>query len=217
MTAHEDAASALLDELLAMPDGNATLMKYQLGIRDERYDRDLVDAIGQQHFSPRNWPLEQVAAFSHVYSGLMGGVIARTIIGCDGEPHADRRRDTNAAILGNLPAPFVAHLDMDQRNADDDGLLEWTEPIIVEKSTGAAFMDPYGATYPLQTFITVQPGSVPLEVGSSKASVTMMHIGLFRGVARWPYGHKQIHLFLNTHWFSHQPDLSPVRPPVRAA
>lgn len=212
MTAHEDRAEDLLAGLLETPAGRETFAIYQTGIQRGLYDPELLDVFGQQHTPASRWPAAQIAAFARLYGDLMSGATARATVYGLSVPAADRERKQNGTALAHLPRPFVAHVDALQSNADQDGWLEWTEPITVEKSTGEAFLEPGGATFPVQTFITVQPGSVPLEIGTTKASVTLAHLTYQQGVARWPYGHDCVHLLLATRWHKHRRALTPVIP-----
>ncbi len=45
--------------------------------------------------------------------------------------------------------------------------------------------------------VIVPPRRIPLEIGPTRASVMLLHIRSELGVARWPYRHDQIRVFLN--------------------
>jgi len=193
---HEDAAQALLDDFMGDPDGARALQVYVAGLREDRWDADYLDAIHQQHFGGR-WPMEQIAAFAHMHSDLMSGHVAHVQLTTFGAtPGPDRERQANATALAELPRPFIADVDLTQHGADQDGRLRWVEPIQMELSTGVPWTDPVGHTQPLNKIVTIDPGSVPLEIGTTKASNTLLHCRIHGGVARWPYEHDRIDLFV---------------------
>ncbi|MFD1309073.1 hypothetical protein [Streptomyces kaempferi] len=101
--------------------------------------------------------------------------------------------------MSDLPVPFVAELDVEQNAADEDGTLSWTEEIIVTRSTGV----PYTAACASRetvTIPTVMPSyRVPLEVGTTKPSRTLLHLEEDGGVARWAYGSQDLYVLLNLH------------------
>jgi len=100
MTVHEDAAAALLDRFLDDPAGSRALSTYRSGLATGQWSEDYAEVIGQYHQERRRLPLEQVAAFASVHSGIMGGDTARMVLGTHGNtPSADKDRAANAAAL----------------------------------------------------------------------------------------------------------------------
>lgn len=197
MTVHEDMARTALDDFMGDAEGARALQVYVQGIRDGRWSQEYRDVIHQHHWAS-HWPYEQVAAFALVHSDLMSGDVADVQLTTFGHaPSPDRERSANAAALADLPRPFIAEVDMGQNGGDADGRLRWVEPIRVEVSTGVPFTDPCGHTGPVPAIRTIPPGSVPLEIGTTMASNTLFHLRRDRGVARWPYGHDLIRLFVS--------------------
>lgn len=195
---HEDLAQNILDDFMGDADGARAFQVYVAGIRGDRWPDDYREAIHQQHARAPRWPMEQIAAFAHMHSDLMSGFVAQVQLTTFGAtPEADAERLANAKALNELPRPFIAEVDLAQNGADQDGVLRWVEPIQMELSTGTAFYSPDRKAAPVVKVITVPPGSVPLEIGTTKASNTLFHCRLDRGVARWPYGHDRIRLFVN--------------------
>lgn len=200
-TIHEDAAAEALRDFLASEDGAKAFSVYLAGLRTERWSAGYINAIGQTHWhQPERWPLEQIYSFMMVHSLLMDGEVGKVQISTHGEPNADRDRTTNQAALENLPGPFIAHVDPDQHGSDrGDGFLEWTAPIQVEQSLGYPHTDlATGRTAPLVIPKVIPPGQVPLEIGYTLPSKTHDHLLGGRGVARWAYGSRRIHLFVRT-------------------
>jgi hypothetical protein len=116
------------------------------------------------------------------------------------EPGPDDAIKSNNAKLVDLPKPFKASFDPGPRK-EGDGLLEWETivafgPIQCEDH-GKDDKDPCPAAF--MKAISRKPGSIPLEVGTTKPSRTLLHLlePPF-GVARWPYNSKDIHVLVRT-------------------
>lgn len=200
-TVHEEAAGSLLAKILDDPRGGPALNACRADL--DKWPPDYVQVIGQHHWERYRWPLEQVAAFSVVHSEIMSGDVARVVIGTRrNTPHADEDRAANAAGLSDLPHPFTAGVDLGQGNADQDGWLEWSEPIDVEVSTGVPLIGADGSMSPVIMKRTLLPGGAPLEIGYTMPSATLLHLRRNRSVARWPYGHPFLTLLVSVgeHW-----------------
>lgn len=207
MSAHQQAAQDLLDRMLDHPSASRLLADTRRRLKlpaghPAAFDDDYVAAIGQTHRSaPPSWPMEQVAAFATVHAQICAGEVAQVLIGAeglDGGPHSDSRRGENAAALCRLPDPFQATVDADQRAADCDGTLKWDAPIKADAASGAVLLDACrnGVKQPVPIVATIAAGWAPLEIGSTMASRTLVHLLEAGAVARWPYGSDFIHLLV---------------------
>lgn len=200
-TVHEQAADATLSSILFDPDDAAEFARVRADLRaGRRFEADFMDTIGQIfRSSHKSWPLHQVAAFVSVFAGMHAGQYGRVRIGRVPSPQADRYRAENAAAIADLPGPFRAVVDLDQNCADQDGYLEWNEPIIVERCVDASLLPscPNGYSQRLVMLTRVEPGLVPLEIGYTMPSRTLCHLDVDGGVARWPYDSDVITLFVN--------------------
>ncbi|KUL50597.1 hypothetical protein ADL28_25340 [Streptomyces violaceusniger] len=207
MTVHEDLAQGFLEDFQKEPSAMTALLE----LRDRHISGDMnegdiygtgyADALGSSaRFAPKQWPLHQHAAFLELHALVGSGAVTYTCISTGGAPGADADREGNAAKLAQTHPRFTAHLDMTQNGADADGTLRWEGRLEVSRPTGAFF---YGsACRNASQSILVKPAnvaasSVPLEVGDSWPSRTLMHLIQYGAVARWPYGSKLIWLFLN--------------------
>ena len=152
--------------------------------------------IGQTQRRPAYWPLEQVSAFIKVHAGLMSGQYARVEVSVGYTPGPDADRAGNAAKLRGVHHLFQAELDMRQHGADCDGSFSWGSPIEVNKSSGLGLVTSCG-TAPVNMGMTVAPGAVPLEVGTTKPSRTYLHLQQDGGLARWAYEDDRIGLLVN--------------------
>lgn len=147
--------------------------------------------------APRPGRRKQVAAFAAVHSLIDSGKVAVVEVDTGSPPGADKEREANAAALADLPHPFTCSVDMSQHNAAGDGMITWTEPIRVTLATGLIERLPDGSAGPVALYSVVPPGRAPLEIGSSHPSRTWLHLREDGAVARWPYGHSCVRLFLN--------------------
>jgi hypothetical protein len=194
-TIHEDAAEEALREWQNDPDGCEILGAYAGGLRTGRWSAEYLDKIGQQD-GRTGWPLAQVVAFAQVHDMLMAGEALVTDVATAGTPHPDRDRYANADGLAGLPGPFTASVDMRQSGADDDGWVEWAQSIRADRSVGTPVVCDCGRMSPVKILDEVRPGRVPLEIGTTKPSSTLLHLRRDGGVARWPYGQRYLTLYL---------------------
>jgi hypothetical protein len=208
-TYHESAAEHLMDAMLREPEGVQILADTRTLLRNRQMPLDYVDVIGQSDPRGGVWPMEQVAAFLKVHASLNSGQYARVDLDLLEAPSSDADRVTNAAVIGDLPDPFRAWLNPDQNcNPNGDGALWWRDVITARRSTGLGVVDDDGATVAVfgDQLVRANPdGGIPLEVGSTKASVTMTHLARCKGVARWPYGSTVMTILLDTAWFGSPP------------
>lgn len=112
------------------------------------------------------------------FNGLISFAHVRVGVG----PAADKMVEENNARLAALPAEFRAEfVPMVGSSYCDDGAFEWVKPLALE-----VFVDGAVRIY------EHEPWSLPLEVGRTLASRTLLHIEQSGGVARWPYGSRHI-------------------------
>lgn len=115
------------------------------------------------------WWFDGLVAFVHVHVGV--------------GPAADRLVDENNKRLAGLPdwaraefSPIVGS------GYCDDGSFEWTRPLRLYT---------HGPDGKRASYVS-KPWTLPLEVGRTTASRTLLHIAEDNGVARWPYGSNRI-------------------------
>lgn len=184
-TLHELAAERAYEYHMSDPDF-VTMFQQFLGEVDDHVYDDILPALGIDQRARGNHA--QMYAAWRVVTELAIGWITATCIYVGHPPAPDRERDVNRERLARLPHPFIAHVDTTQFYAEQDGTLEWTEPI----QLGHWDIGEDGS--PTWTYRTLEPGLGALEIGSTKASKTLHHVMLNAGgVARWPYGEERIH------------------------
>jgi hypothetical protein len=102
-------------------------------------------------------------------------------------PFPDKEIAKNNEALSWLPKPFRA--EFSGGNMPGDGYIDWTEPIPVRQ----LFQNPWTGKI-REKIVTLEPGGLVLEVGSSSHYCTWHHMWDSHGLARWPYGHEYITL-----------------------
>jgi hypothetical protein len=201
---HETAADAYMTHLLGDPAASAALIETRESLRRHRFPIEYVRVIAQADARAGDWPMEQVAAFLSVHAGLNSGKYARVDIDLLEVPWPDDERVKNAAVLAELPPPFHGWVDPSQNcSPGGDGIVSWTEPIHCQRSTGLGSTDGDGSTRPIVKECMIRAlespnWGIPLEIGSTKASVTAMHLLHEQAVARWPYGSTVLTVLVNT-------------------
>lgn len=194
-TMHEAGAEKLARRWLGDPNGALVLHKAHRGVT-RYWEHGYVAALGQKDSRAGDWQLGQIASFGALHVDIQAGAIGIVKVRAGGEPRRDSAREANAAHLADLPEPFAGEVYMDQHNGDSDGKLSWTEPVTIDVSTQATWEDCEGV-HPLLAPVTVRSGWIPLEIGTTQASRTLLHVREEGGVARWPYGSDWIWVFLN--------------------
>ncbi len=185
---HAQAIEKILDERIKDPAWAVLLVEVHRKLRHHEYGPPLlVDAIFQNH--TESVGIEDALAFTLVWSSVMAGELCLCEIEVGHEPHEDRARDLNREVLSRLPIPFAADVS-DQNCADSDGGLSWGAPIRTDRQLRTEQGHAQSETW------MAPPSAVPLEIGSTKASRTALHVRESRALARWPYGHKSIMLFI---------------------
>lgn len=196
-TVHEIAAQNLCEKVLAKPGGVSLITSFVQGLKEGRWSTPYIDAIGQSfRGSPRTWDPAQIIAFMETHSRICRGAVAQCVIGIGKQPLRDNARIENQVILADLPHPFTAVVPEAQGHGDPDGLLEWSEAIICDVTTGEVETLPGGQTRIATEQRILPPGQAPLEIGTTLPSRTLLHM-CDGGVARWPYRSETVRLFVN--------------------
>ncbi|MFH9798123.1 hypothetical protein [Streptomyces virginiae] len=189
-------ADRLLDDLLYSPAAAAALAQARRHLRGGVVEVEAVDRIGQTHKGPSKWLPSQAAAYLRIFTGLTSGEFAQVLVPLGTAPNLDSERQANQAALDGLHSTFRATVDTAQDHADADGQVSWSIPITVDQSTGVGLPEAAGVR-PGTRPVSVPSGGVPLEIGYTMPSRTLHHLLVSGGVARWPYHHEHLCLFVN--------------------
>lgn len=199
-TIHERGAYAVLDRMLTLEPTAAALVRTRNRLAaGDHFTPGFVSAVGQIHRKdlPARWPVHQVAAFLDIHAGVGAGRYAIVQVEVGTAPRPDAQRAANARALADLPEPFTAELDLAQNAADEDGMVAWSEDIVATRSTGVAYTACCTARESLTIPTVLRPCSVPLEVGTTMPSRTLLHLEEDGGVARWAYDSTDLYVLLN--------------------
>lgn len=181
-TFHEKLIQAWTESYLLSNDGGGRVLAECLKMMRDRQYSDL-DSIHQRSAHLEH-TIYDAYAFCQMRILVASSDVLRFTIDVGCEPSSDCQIDLNNAALSDLPVPFTAVFRPEAgRGAKSDGHLKWDKKIMAFAYDG--------------TGIQVDPISVPLEVGTTLASRTLVHVYQDRGVARWPYGSDKIYVFLN--------------------
>lgn len=183
-TVHEQVADENLIRMLENPDAAAKLAWWMRRFRSRQVEPGEFAVYGQTFARLGAWSPAQLAAALYCHGAVLSGGYLWITHFLDSEgPDRDAERAANRAVLeAQLPASLrVSVWDADL--TDDDGEIEWDEPILMRRSTLAAPNAEMTADD-----VLVRPGCVPLEIGYTMPSKTLQHLTMEGGVARWPYG-----------------------------
>jgi hypothetical protein len=153
------------------------------------YNQWFVDCL-TQHWTgiKQGYDLFDAYVFAEFWGDLLHGDIAYAVIGVSKPPGRDRDRVKNNSILATLPPPFRA--EFFGGRGDDDGDFRWDTEITLTTTR----LDEHNQQVSGQTML--EPGCAPLEVGTTMPGRTLAHLRTEGVVARWPYNHDRIGLFV---------------------
>ena len=134
-----------------------------------------------QYFNDDFITIADAYTFGTLHYWACSGKLMFTRVYLNISPNADIDTEWNGNALRNLPRPFSGIYE-GGRNEDDDGLIFWNEPI----NLNAFDMDG------IEHRKILQPGSCPLEVGTTTFIRTYFHLYQQITLARWPYNSKEI-------------------------
>jgi hypothetical protein len=143
------------------------------------YEQAMIDAVVQKTF--RSYDIYDAYVFAHVIMALRAGDLAWLRVPVGATPAPDREADANNRALAALPPGFKAEV-YSGVDHDGDGWIECTKGQIFQKELR-----------PENAFI-LPPTTFALEVGTTRASRTYLHLKQESCLARWPYGSDSVHL-----------------------
>ena len=146
------------------------------------YEQRHIDVIMQHHKGL--FDLYDAFAFIHVHTLICNGTFLVADIPVGRGPSRDKSKHINRAILGGLDGKFTA--EFRGGFGDSDGFLSWRDELRVH--------DPNHVT--AFEYLCIPARQVPLEVGFTSASRTLMHLTQEGAIARWPYGHDHIRVLV---------------------
>ena len=129
-----------------------------------------------------------------IYRDTFNGNLLFTYISTENIPVMDKNRAEQQQNLNKLPPPFIAEINLEQKNKSD-GRLIWDQPINVIKYVSPLVCNSERSI----TKVKIPAGECPLEIGKYDAlrlAKTLAFNPNSNGIARFPYGHKRILLLV---------------------
>jgi hypothetical protein len=183
ITSHESALERIVTRQCGEnPELAARLVAIAGSMNGGEYPRESLDEIVQR--SSGLYSIQDAYCLLRIMSALQFGALAFAHIDAGETPHRDSMVEENNAALTNLPGSFKA--EFWGGKGDYDGHLEWSDP-------EPFYLFKVGVEDEHITFL--KDGWVPLEVGYTKSSRTLLHLAEDRGLARWPYDSHRITVF----------------------
>jgi hypothetical protein len=176
--------------------------EYLRKLNSNYFDPFWVDVIIQKW--KYKFDIYDAHAFSKVWHLLMTGKVAYAIVGIIETPSKDKYEDINNKKLSYLAKPFRARFSGGP-GGGCDGSFTWEESIICSIGHNGVIVENY----------KVEPQSIALEAGGTKAERTFFHLCCETGVARWPYGHDRITVMIPTNEYIDERLSKSLSPPTR--
>lgn len=189
-TYHERGLVASFERALeSAPELAASLIKVRKRIRE--YDPKVVDFVVQKQ---RNMTLEETYAFSIVWHWFNSGQFYLASIPVGSTPFSDNQLELNQKALTELPEKGF-RTKVWCGSYECDGEFSWDFDIgltsFVKSGKGTCDCG-CKSSKRVPKVKTFAPASAPLEIGSTCASRSLLHLQQSRSLARWAYGHDEI-------------------------
>lgn len=177
-----------VDEQMTEPGFGPVIGDVLKKIRSGWFPKWEIDCVLQKHVP---WyDLYDAYAFAQIHTMMWSGEVVVVKVAMGDEPFPDACIKQNDAVMKKMVRPFVGNFYGGLR--DQDGWVEWTEPVFGTEF----FVDDEDVEH--KRLVEIPVGGVPLEVGSTYAARTLGHIYSDPGVARWPYGSKDMWIMVKT-------------------
>ena len=189
-TTHEQAVINKVDELMLDADWAQMLAQTLKRLKENFYGFDYVSAIFQNFERAGKVSIYDAYAFLMIHSDIHLGRVLIRCVNLNATPGGDSAQK-NSDVIARIKSPFRGAFDGGP--GDQDGYIAWKTPVIFQRHACAHLKEIVNQC-PTES-VTIGPSNVPLEVGYTKASRTLMHLRGDRGVARWAYGSKYLWIF----------------------
>lgn len=190
-TIHEKTLKDLVNRRMAEDQEWCSVLSQALQRLEEGfYVQEEVDVILQQ-WPGHSYDIYDAYAVLQVRAAIRGGQIGTAKVKLGATPRADSEVAYHNRILADSPdAIFSGHFYGGL--ADQDGEFAWKRSIdLTVQSYDAATNALLEATC-----VPIDARSVPLEVGYTKGSRTLLHLVHEPGLARWPYESASLHILV---------------------
>lgn len=159
-------------------------------LKEGFYVQEEVDVILQE-WPGHSYDIYDAYALSQVRASILGGQIGTAKVDLGATPRADFEVAYHNRMLTHSPDGIFSGRFYGG-SADQDGEFAWKHSIDLTVQRYDA------ATNALleETCVPIDARSVPLEVGYTKGSRTLLHLMQERGLARWPYESAWLHILV---------------------
>lgn len=184
---YEQAAESVFEEGCAEDSRLLTLTaETSQKLRRGYFQKDIVDAFGQYHFSP---PLWEIHSFMQLWYHAHGGDIALAKVKIGHCPNKDVDIEGNNGILQEVVCNWDGYFKAEFWGGlgDHDGYIKVLKPLLFDTMNTPQDSIEYGGH---------NSDSLSLEVGTQSWSKTLHMMRVYGALARWPYGSEYLWLFV---------------------
>jgi hypothetical protein len=213
-TVHRDACEFHAKTWMNDPQGRSVLTEYLWKLQSDFFDKAYQDVFMQKYMGKPDFA--DAYAFAGLHMLMCSGEIASFKVDIGKSPLLDSQTEENNRILNVLqrsrssPKFRAVFVPGKGGSADDDGIFSWADCV-----DASIITEPPNKT----ARVVLDPMQVPLEVGYTEASKTLIHLRGEGGVARWPYGHNELTILvlceddnpLDSREFSWYDEIEPVQ------
>ena len=192
MSTHKQATKKIVDDLLENDaEWRDCLYDYLRKLKSGYFHKETVDSLLQK-FERFPYDIYDAYCYAKLHHLLLTEKIASALVYKGATPRGDKEIEYHNFILAKREdshffGEFWGGL------ADDDGYFSWDVPLNFEVKKGSLTDDKIE-----RKSVIIEPRRLPLEVGYTAGSTTILHLFSSGGVARWPYGSEDIFLYILT-------------------
>lgn len=188
---HFQALHSVVDKLMGDPDKIYVYSDYLRKMRSGHFDKTYIDNVMQKYssYGDDEYDIYDAYAFAQFHFLMGSGKLASAKVNIGLKPKANDEVEYHNNVLRKgkiIYGAFVGGL------GDSDGHITWDKPLEFQIMHASETDDTIE-----RSALIVSSRQLPLEVGFTDGSRTLLHLYQDHGLARWPYGSKIITLYLN--------------------
>lgn len=186
---HAKVLRSIVNKLMADPEQISVFSDYLGKLRSGYFDKSYVDRVLQKPPRFSEYDIYDAYAFAQFHFLNSSGKLASATVNIGLEPRDNTQVEYHNDILRKgkiFHGKFVGGL------ADSDGYMTWDKPLEFQTMHASESDDTID-----RRGVIIMPRTLPLEVGYTEGSRTLLHLQQGDGLARWPYGSKEITLYVN--------------------
>ena len=201
-TVHESGVISAVEKMFRTdPKGALAVGRTYAGLTSGAFPQEWVDAVFQNHSGAPT--IHDAFVFHKIWHWIHTGRIGVVLVHVGSDPVADALVSDNQQALDKMTRAmpqFSATVRSGKGLHDDDGVFQWSEPIAFSRHfmTDAVCScddDVHSCAAGYKEDWSVGASGTMLEIGTTAASRTYLHIFAEGGVARWPYRSDDVFIF----------------------